>query len=196
MSFKPVLAGAAAALALGLAGSASAMTGACLWAHLQQPTRTALVEGYQRDGTDVLDKVLITDREFKAIDELCTDGPDLSDDQKERLLAAVVYEHGAAIFLERRLNWDDAAIHAALERLPEADKAALRRGAEAVLAGREPSGDPSAAAAAFLSGTNAMEDKGAIDEAVGFLTSRAMREAIERLAPADGGGSSAPAGPS
>jgi hypothetical protein len=174
-----VLASAAAGLLL-LAGSpALAMSGQCFWERLEPPTRGALLDGYQRLGPEVLDRVPISDRELAAIDAACGPGPGAL---KERLLSAVVFEHGSAVFLKGWLRWDDMAIQAAWNRVGPQAAGALRRQAEDVLSGAPPAGEDAVTGAigAFLGRDPAAQPPGLVDQVRGYLTSRAMREVIER----------------
>ena len=47
----------AAGLLLAAAQPAFALSGQCFWSHLEPPTRSDLLEGYQRQGPQVLDRV-------------------------------------------------------------------------------------------------------------------------------------------
>ena len=170
---------AGASLMLG-ARPALALNGQCFWSHLEPATRSALLDGYQRLGPQVLDRVFVSDRELDAIDSQC--GADRGDDAlKERLLAAVTFEHGAAVFLKGWLRWDDGALQGAWTRLGPEQTARLRRQADAILTGA-PSADDDLhdAIGAFLQRDPAREDPALVDQLRGYLTSRAMREAIER----------------
>ena len=181
MTASPRLAVLIAVFGLGLAAApaAQAMTGACLWDHLRSETRNALIRGYLRDGPDVLDRVYVSDEEFDAIDSAC-DGRRTDERLKERLLAAVVFEHGSAVYLKQRLGWRDDDIQRAWERMAPDSLAMLRRSADTILDEMDPINDElSSPVRAFL-GTHPDEDPPLADQARGYLTSRAMREAIER----------------
>ena len=167
-----------AGLLLLAAQPASAMTGQCFWQQLQAPTRQALLDGYQRLGPQVLDRVQISDRELGAIDSACGPGPDAL---KERLLSAVVLEHGSAVFLKGWLHWDDAAMEAAWSRLSPDQARLLRRDANAILAGEQPADQSlTDAIGEFLDREPGRDSAGVVDQVRGYLTSRAIREAIER----------------
>ena len=173
---------AAAAAGLALAGGAPALalSGQCFWDQLDPPTRGALLDGYQRLGPDVLDRVFISDRELRAIDTQCA-AASVDGELKERLLAAVAFEHGSAVFLKGWLQWSDADLQAAWSRLRPEQTGLLRRQAQAVLSGAPPSNeDLSEAVEDFLGRDPGRLDPGLADQARGYLTSRAMREAIER----------------
>ena len=102
-----ILASAASASLLLLAASpALALSGQCFWDQLEPATRGALVNGYQQQGPQVLDRVFVSDRELRAIDEQCGAGS-APGELKDRLLAAVVFEHGSAVFLKGALHWDE-----------------------------------------------------------------------------------------
>jgi len=183
MSSRALLALAFASAALtASAGPALALSGQCFWSHLEVPTRQNLLDGYQRDGPAVLDRIAISDRELASLDEQC-DARSVDPSIKERLLAATVFEHGSAVFLKGWLRWDDGAIQAAWLRLSPEQAAGLRRQAEGVLAGQppDPSGNLGGATGAFLGRDPSREDPALIDQVRGYLTSRSMREAIERL---------------
>jgi len=176
------------AFALGLAGlvflaarPAMAMSGACLWGQLRPETRSALIGGYLRDGPDVLDRVYISDAEFDAVDRTC-DGSHRTDEAlKERLLSAVVFEQGSAVYLKQKLGWRDGDIQAAWERIAPDHQAMLRRSADTILANRDPINDDlSGPVRAFLGPRTADSDPALADQARGYLTSRAIREAVER----------------
>jgi hypothetical protein len=176
-------ASASAGLLLAAASPALAISGQCFWNQLEPPTRGALLEGYQRLGPQVLDRVPISERELTAIDVQCG-AQDAPGDLKDRLLTAVVLEHGSAVFLKGWLHWDDQAIQDAWSRLGPEAISVLRRQAQAVLAGVPPEdADLSGAVGAFLGRDPSREDPGLVDQARGYLTSRAMREAIERRQP-------------
>lgn len=169
---------AAGSLLLLLAGPGWALDGRCFWNQLQPMTRGALLQGYQRLGPQVLDRVPIGDAELSAIDANCGPGPDAL---KERLLTAVVLEHGAAQFLKGWMRWDDAAIDAAWARIDPEQAERLHRQARAVVDGG-PQADESLSRAIgqFLDRDPDQLDPGVADQARGYLTSRAIREAIER----------------
>jgi hypothetical protein len=170
----------AAALALGAASPALALSGQCFWSHLEVATRQNLIDGYQRLGPQVLDRVFISDREFSAIDAQC--GADRAEPSvKERLLAAVTFEHGSAVFLKGWFRWDDQTLQGAWMRLTPGQAAQLRGQAEAALSAAQPGGDDlRGAIGSFLGRDPDREDPAVIDQVRGYLTSRAMREAIER----------------
>ena len=179
MTRATAFAPAAVGLVLSAASPALAMSGQCFWDRLEPPTRNALLDGYQRLGPEVLDRVPVSDRELAAIDAACGPGPDAL---KERLLSAVVFEHGSAVFLKGWLRWDDMALQAAWNRIPPEAAGALRRQAEAALSGAPPGGEDSVmgAVGAFLARDPASQPPGLVDQVRGYLTSRAMREVIER----------------
>ena len=110
---------AAVSVAAALTGAASpgfAMTGECFWGRLSPATRDAFLRGYARLGEEVLDRVAVSDEEYAGIDSAC--GADAADPAiKDRLLAATVIEHGAAVFLQGRLGWDAPAVQLAWDRL-------------------------------------------------------------------------------
>jgi hypothetical protein len=171
---------AASLLAVFGAGRALALSGQCFWSHLEEPTRRDLLEGYQRLGPGVLDRVYISDREIQSIDAQCA-AAEADPALKERLLSAVVLEHGSAVFLKGWLRWDDAAIQGAWSRLGPDEADRLRRQASAVITGTEPANsDLTGAVGAFLGRDPGREDPGLVDQVRGYLTSRAVREAIER----------------
>lgn len=181
MTASPRLAAliATAGLTLAAATSARAMTGACLWDHLRPETRSALIRGYLRDGPDVLDRVYVSDQEFDAVDTAC-EGRRTDERVKERLLAAVVFEHGSAVYLKQRLGWRDDDIQHAWERIAPDGLAMLRRSADTILEEKDPINDDlSGPVRAFLP-PRQNDDPPLADQARGYLTSRAMREAIER----------------
>ena len=172
---------ALAGLCLVAARPAMAMSGDCLWDHLRPETRTELIRGYMRDGPDVLGRVFISDAEYDAVDTGCDGSRRAEERTKERLLAAVVFEHGSAVFLKQRLGWRDGDIQSAWDRILPADQARLRRSADTILSERDPiEDDLSAPVRAFLGGRRADDDASLADQARGYLTSRSMREAIER----------------
>ena len=175
-----LVAGTAALLALAAGAPALALSGQCFWDQLEPPTREALLDGYQRLGPQVLDRVFISDRELQAIDARCGAAA-VDGELKERLLAAVAFEHGSAVFLKGWLHWSDADIQAAWSRLRPEETGLLRRQAQGALAGAPPANeDLSEAVEAFLGRDPDREDSGLADQVRGYLTSRAMREAIER----------------
>jgi hypothetical protein len=179
MNRHVIWAGATGALVLG-AQPALALNGQCFWNQLDPTTRGALVNGYQRLGPEVLDRVLISDHELDAIDRQCADGRG-DDALKERLLSAVTLEHGAAVFLKGWLRWDDGALQDAWTRLGPEQKARLLRQADASLTGAAAGDDDlREAISTFLQRDPAREDPALVDQVRGYLTSRAMREAIER----------------
>ena len=164
------------------AAPALAMDGACVWDHLQPATRDAFVSGYVRQGPEVIDRVSVSEQEYDAIDQACAPRP-LDEDIKDRLLAAVVLEQGSAAVLKGRLGWTDADLQAGWRRLGPDQRAALGQGARAALDGTgAPPGDASdellGAVRTFL-GRSAGDDRVTEDQAGGYLTSRAVREAIE-----------------
>jgi hypothetical protein len=170
-----------ALLAVAGARPALALDGQCFWSHLEEPTRRQLLEGYQRLGPQVLDRVLISDREIQSIDAQCG-GASADPQLKERLLSAVIFEHGSAVFLKGWLRWDDQAIQGAWSRLGPDQSARLRRQADGVLrAAPPPEEDLSGAVGAFLGRDPAGVDPAVADQVRGYLISRAMREAIEAL---------------
>jgi hypothetical protein len=177
-----VLATLASSAALLVAGASPAMalSGQCFWDQLEPPTRSALLEGYQRLGPQVLDRIPIDQRELAAIDARCA-AQGAQEELKDRLLTAVVLEHGSAVFLKGWLRWDDAAIQGAWSRLGPEEIGLLRRQAQGALTGAEPADvDLSRAVGAFLGRDPSREDPGLLDQVHGYLTSRAIREAIER----------------
>jgi len=169
---------ATAGLLLIAAGPSWALSGQCYWSRLEQPTRDALLQGYQRLGPQVLDRVPVSDRELADIDAACGPGPE---DLKDRLLSATVLEHGSAAFLKGWLRWDDDAIQAAWARIDPEQAEQLRRQADAVLARSAPSDESlSRAVGEFLGQDPDRQAPGVVDQVRGYLTSRAIREAIER----------------
>jgi hypothetical protein len=161
-----------------MAGPASALSGQCFWNQLQALTRGALVQGYQRLGPQVLDRVQISDGELAAIDSNCGPGPDAL---KERLLSAVVLEHGSAVFLKGWMHWDDQGIQQAWGRIDPDQSQILRGQAEALVAGaQQPEQSLSRAIGEFLGHDPERDEPGVADQVRGYLTSRAIREAIER----------------
>ncbi len=171
---------AGAVLALAAGGPALALTGECFWSHLEGPTRRALLDGYQRLGPQVLDRTPIADRELQAIDAQC-EADRVDEAIKERLLTAVVLEHGSAVFLKGWLRWSDHDLQQAWIRLRPDEATLLRRQAEAVVS-RLPGADPDLRGpiGSFLGHDPAREDPALVDQVRGYLTSRAVREAIER----------------
>lgn len=172
---------AAAALALGATHPAMAMSGRCFWNQLRPQTRDILLDAYQRQGPAGIDPSTIGDAELQAMDETC--GAGRADvDLKERMLAAVVFEQGSAAILTRALEWDGRALDAAWDRLSPDDRSLLNRGAEAVLDGAQtPREDLAPIVSDFLGEAVARRQPPAVaDEARGYLTSRALIEAIER----------------
>ncbi len=168
------------AAAAGLAATPShAMSGDCVWGQLAPATRDAMIQGYLRNGPDVLGRVFVSARELEDIDANCASTA-VPDDLKDRLFSAVVLERGAAVFLKQRLGWRDEDLQDAWERMAPHERAALRRGADAILQGERPADDLSDAMRAFLGDSPALDDPKAIDEVMGYLTSRAIREAIEQ----------------
>ena len=162
-----------------LAQPRPALSGECFWRHLERPTRAALLQGYQQLGPDVLDRVFISDDEHRAIDEACQAARGADPSTKQRLLAAIVVEHGAAVFLKGRLRWQDEDIQAAWRRLDPEARSRLRREADAALGPRAPGPDDIEGLAEVFLGP-AAQDTSALDQAKAYLTSRAVREAIER----------------
>lgn len=178
---KPVLVLVAGALlALSAAEPALALTGECFWSHLEGPTRRALLDGYQRQGPEVMDRVFISDRELQSIDAQCEAGRS-DDGVKERLLAATVFEHGAAVFLKGSMRWSDQDLQQAWSRLKPDEASQLRRQAEAVISGVQGADeDLRGPIASFLGRDPGGEDPALVDQLRGYLTSRSIREAIER----------------
>jgi hypothetical protein len=174
------LALACAGLALAAAEPALALSGECFWSHLEGPTRRALLDGYQRQGPEVMDRVFIADRELQAIDAQC-EAASVDDAVKERLLAATVFEHGSAVFLKGWLRWGDGELQQAWSRLRPEQAGQLRRQAEAAVSGAPPSNEELfGPIGAFLGRDPGREDPALVDQVRGYLTSRAIREATER----------------
>jgi len=173
----------AAVVMMGAAAPGFAMTGACFWAHLAPATRDAFLANYARMGADALDRVEVSSDEYAAMDSACG-AADSSAATKDRLLGAVVIEHGSAVFLEGQLHWDAAAIEDAWGRISSDDMDWLHDQARQVLRGQsDGTADVTNIARAFL-GPDADPDPGVLDQARAYITSRAMREEIEqRTAP-------------
>ncbi len=173
----------AACVVVALSAAASpcfAMTGECFWRHLSPATREAFLRDYSRLGAEVLDRVAVGDDEYAEMDSACG-AAEADPAAKDRLLAATVIEHGSAVFLQGRLRWDGEAIQAAWRRLPQEDREALSDQANAVLSGRAPAqADVTGPARRFV-GEEAQPDRDLLDQASAYVTSRAMREAIEEL---------------
>jgi hypothetical protein len=189
MTSRHLLAAAgAAAVALGAASPGLAMSGDCFWRHLQPATREAFLREYGRLGPEVLDRVAVSDREYAAMDAACG-GSGSSSGLKDRLLGATVIEHGAAVYLQGKLGWDSQAIQAAWSRLSPDLLDRLHQEARLALRSQSPrSEDLDRAARRFL-GSDPSEPA-VLDQARAYVTSRVMREAVERSSPvrdADGG---------
>ena len=181
MSPYRLFAAAGAAAVMTLAASPGfAMTGDCFWTHLSPATRDAFLSDYGRLGADVLDRVAVSADEYGAIDTDCgAAGADPA--TKDRLLGAVVIEHGAAVFLQGRLHWDSGAVQDAWSRVPQEDVDWLHDQARQVLRGQSAgTADVTTLARAFL-GPGADPDPAVLDQARAYITSRAMREEIERV---------------
>lgn len=176
---RPSAALGAAAVLIGAASPGFAMTGECFWTHLSPATREAFLGDYQRMGADVFDRVAVSADEYNLIDSACG-AADADAATKDRLLGAVVIEHGAASYLQGRLHWDSDAIQNAWGRLGSEDVDWLHDQARQVLRGQNSgTADVTTLARAFL-GQDADPDPAVLDQARAYVTSRAMREAIER----------------
>jgi hypothetical protein len=173
------IAAGAAAVMMGAAAPGFAMTGDCFWTHLAPATRGAFLANYARMGADALDRVAVSSDEYAAMDSACG-AADSSAATEDRLLGAVVIEHGSAVFLEGRLHWDAAAIDAAWGHISSDDMDWLHDQARQVLRGQsDGTADVTNIAKAFL-GDAAAADPGVLDQARAYITSRAMREEIEQ----------------
>ncbi len=180
MTSLRVIAGLGAAL-VGVAAASPgfAMSGECFWRHLSPATREAFLKDYGRLGAEVLDRVAVDDADYAAIDSAC-DAASADPATKDRLLAATVIEHGSAVFLEGRLHWDADVIQAAWSRLPREDLDGLHGQARQVLRGQAvEQADVTGPARRFV-GSGGDGDRDVLDQARAYVTSRAMREAIEQ----------------
>jgi hypothetical protein len=195
MISKHLLAAAgAAALALAAASPSFAMSGECLWRHLEPATRDAFLREYGRLGPAVLDRVAISDREYAAMDEACG-GSGADPALKDRLLGSTVIEHGSAVYLQGRLGWDNQAIQAAWARLSPELLDRLHAEARQALRSRTSPSDELDRAARRLLGSNPPTDPAVLDQARAYVTSRVMRETVELSSPVrDAGGDEPDAG--
>ena len=182
-SLRLLAAAGAVVVAFGAAGPSFAMSGECLWRHLEPATRDAFLRQYPRLGPEVLDRVAVSDREYDAMDEACgAAGADPA--LKDRLFGAIVIEHGSAVYLEGKLGWDNGAIQDAWERLPPDMLDRLHREARLTLRRQSPQSDDLDRAARTFLGSDP-SDRAVFDQARAYVTSRIMRETVERVS---GGG--------
>ena len=169
----------AAAITICAASPSFAMTGECFWRHLAPATRDALLRDYERLGAEALDRVAVSGDEYGAMDSECgAAGADPA--VKDRLLGAVVIEHGSAVFLQGRLHWNSDGIQTAWARIAPDDVDWLHDQAKQVLRGQTPeSADVSGPARDFL-GDAPDPNPEVLEQARAYVASRAMREQIER----------------
>lgn len=169
----------AAALATLAASPSLAMTGECFWSHLSPATRATFLSNYGQLGAEALDRVKVSADEYGAMDSACgAAGVDPA--IKDRLLGADVIEHGSAAFLEGSLRWDNDAIETAWSRLTQDDLDSLHDQAREAIRGRASDDEDVTVQARRFLGDMVVTNPQVLDQARAYVTSRAMREAIEQ----------------
>jgi hypothetical protein len=192
-SHQLVLAAGVAVALLGVGSPSFAMSGDCFWRRLSPATRGSFLREYGRLGPEVLDRVAVSDREYAAMDEACG-GSGWDPALKDRLLGATVIEHGAAVYLQGKLGWDNQAIQSAWERLSPELLDRLHQEARQALRGQSQQSDGLGRAARRFLGSDP-SDPAVLDQARAYVTSRIMRETVESVPGVSAGGARSGDGP-